>query len=442
MIRSGGKFMVTYFEEGYKIQTLFGKKVKVEKYLAEGGDSVLYIVEYNDEKRVLKWYKKAGLGGSIDTYYENIKRDVMRGAPSSEFLWPLDITERVSEEFGYIMDFVSSDYYDFSEYMRCNVKFKSFKSVVDVALHIVKAFNCLHNSGYVYREINDNSFLIAPEEGKVIISYSDSICLEGVDSDLMSKPRYTAPEIVFRKAKPDSNSDRYSMSVILYMLFCLSHPLEGKRYLGAALTPSLQEKIYGSEALFMMDSNNQSNGPHPIIHKNAIISWSCLPEYVQDIFQDAFSHKSLQNPKLRPKESDWIVVLTRFRSEIVSCSCGNEVFTQEGKPCRCEACGKMLSVPFRLTFRDYSIPAVKGTRIYRCQVGTCNVTDALMSVALVLKKKDNGILGIKNKSGNVWDVITPKGMTRKVSPNEVIPLKDGITIMCVETEASIKIQAN
>lgn len=434
--------MSEQLQNGFRVKTLFGGTAKVEKYLAEGGQGAVYVVEYNGEKKALKWYKKAGLGADPNAFYDNIKQNVMRGAPSTEFLWPLDITEWTDGTFGYIMDLRPAGYHEITEFMLCQVRFKSYKAIIDAALHIVTAFRILHNSGYAYQDLNDGNFFINPSSGDVLICDNDNVAPENTETGILGKPRYMAPEVVLKKNKPNSYSDRFSMSVILYILFCLNHPLEGKRYLVPALTPSLQEKLYGSEALFMMDPNDKSNGPHPVVHKNSIVVWPCLPEYMRTIFLEAFGQKAMQKPTARPKEKDWIAVLTRFRSEILTCSCGNEIFTQNGEPCKCDACGKKASIPFKLTFRDYSIPALKGSRIYRCQLGVCNEADALTPVAVVLEKKDTGALGIKNKSGKHWDAVTSKGTARKVSPDEVIPLKDRITFTCAGADDTIKIQAN
>ena len=429
-------------QNGFIIKTLFGGNAKVEKYLAEGGQGAVYVVDYNGKKKALKWYKKASLGEDPKAFYDNIKQNVMRGAPSAEFLWPQDVTEWTDGTFGYIMDLRPAGYHEITEFMLCQVRFKSYKAIIDAALHIVTAFRILHNSGYAYQDLNDGNFFINPVNGDVLICDNDNVAPENTETGILGKPRYMAPEIVLKKNKPNSYSDRFSMSVILYILFCLNHPLEGKRYLVPALTPSLQEKLYGSEALFMMDPNDQSNGPHPAIHKNSIMVWSCLPEYMRGIFLDAFGQKALQRPTARPKEKDWIAALTRFRSEIVPCSCGNEVFTDNGNSCKCDACGKLIKIPFKLTFRDYSIPAIKGSRIYRCQLGVCNEAEALTPVAVVLEKKDTGALGIKNKSGKRWDAVTSKGIARKVAPEEVIPLKDGITFTCAGANDTIQIRAN
>ena len=71
----------------------------------------------------------------------------------------------------------------------------------------------------------------------------------------------------------------------------------------------------------------------------------------------------------------------------------------------------------------------------------CNEDTALDPVALVVQKKDQpGVLGIRNMSGKTWNAITTKGVSRKVMPDEVIPLKDGITFTVFDH--TIKISQN
>lgn len=159
---------------------------------------------------------------------------------------------------------------------------------------------------------------------------------------------------------------------------------------------------------------------------------------MQKIFHTSFCQKAFEKPNARPREIDWLNVLTRFRSEIVACQCGNEIFTQQGEPCNCEACGCKADIPFRLELSRYSIPAVKDSRIYRCQLGVCDEKDALKPVAQVVQKKESGALGIRNKSGKRWDAITTKGTARKVAADEVIPLKDGIIFKTGDESITIK----
>ena len=144
----------------------------------------------------------------------------------------------------------------------------------------------------------------------------------------------------------------------------------------------------------------------------------------------------MTTPNARPKELDWIGALVRFRSEIVPCACGNEIFTQQGAPCHCDRCGKAANIPFRLEFPEYAIPGIAGARIYRCQAGTANADEALLPMGRVLSKGgDLNTLGLKNMSETSWDAITTKGTAKKVKPDEVIPLKDGI-VFTLKTSVS------
>lgn len=419
--------MSDVLENGFCVKTIKSKTVKVEKFLAEGGQGGVYIVDYNGQKKALKWYKKGCLGKNPGAFYENIKGNVERGAPSPEFLWPLDITEWMDGTFGYIMDLRPDGYYEITEYMLCDVRFKSYRAAIDASMHIVSAFRKLHNAGYSYQDLNDGNFFINPENGDVLICDNDNVAPDGTETGIIGKPRYMAPEIVLGN-KPNSRSDRFSMSVILYILFCLNHPLEGKRSLVPCLTPALQNKLYGSEPLFMMDRDDDSNGPHPVLHKNSKAVWNQFPDYIQEIFLKAFSQKAFQKPNARPKEVEWLKALARFRSEIVACQCGrNEVFTQQGEPRKCEKCGQKVDIRYKLELRDYSIPAIRGSRIYRFQLGVYNEEEALDIIARVVEKKDSGALGIRNVSNKKWDAVTTKGEAKKVAPEDVIPLKDGIT---------------
>ena len=434
-------------QKGTRLQTVLGEELIVETRLGEGGQGTVYKVSCNGESRALKWYKPSSLGRDRKAFYENIKNNVVKKSPSPEFLWPLDITNWEGDTFGYVMDHVPHGYYEVSEYLLRNVQMPSFKTAIDAALHIVSAFRILHNNGYSYQDLNDGNFFIEPRTGKVLICDNDNVAPNGTDTGILGKPRYMAPEIVLRQKMPDNLSDRFSMALILYRLFCLDHPLEGRRSLAPCLTPELQEKLYGSEALFMFDPDNADNAPDPVIHRNSLTMWQYLPDYIRGLFLKAFSQKSITTPNARPKELDWINALVRFRSEIVQCSCGNEIFTQQGAPCVCERCGKAAPILFRLEFPEYAVPGVAGARIYRCQAGTTNADEALMPMGQVLSKPgDPSVLGLKNKSGVSWDAVTTKGAAKKVKPDEVIPLKGGIQFT-IKASASdpgtqVKILAN
>ena len=452
---------------GTVIKTKYGGSIKVEKYLAEGGQGEVYVVACNGgkDKKALKWYKTAALGKDPHAFYENIEENIKRGSPDKAFLWPEDITEWVDGTFGYITELFPDNYYVLTEFMLCHVRFKSFRTVVDAALRIVSACYIIHNVGYTCQNLNDENIFIEPETGKVRIGGIDYVgpdggytaflempdaCInidingyfdyENYTRNLKGKTDYTAPEIIVGDVTPNSLSDRFSMAVLLFILFTNTHPLKGKRYMKPAMTLEDERILLGSDPLFIMDPDNGDNGPDPVAHASVLQIWPCLPDYIKQIFLRVFSQEALQNPMTRPTELDWLRVLTRFRSDIVQCSaCGNEVFTQDGRSCCCDACRKMVNIPFRLELEDYSIPAIRNSRIYRCQLGICNEGEALSPVAQVVEKVDQpGVYGLRNRSGFVWDAVTSEGAHYKVNPREVVRVKDGIRLEMMDAMVIIR----
>lgn len=439
-------FMSQILSKGFKIKTKLGRTITIKSYIAGGGQGDVYVIDYNGSDKALKWYKPNGMGKKPKAFYDNIENNVMRGAPSTEFLWPIDVTEWVNGVFGYVMELRPKGFYELNHFMLKHVSFKNYKTMIDAALHIVSAFRILHNLGYSYQDLNDGNFFINPENGKVLICDNDNVAPNGTETGILGKPRYMAPEIVMEKKKPDNLTDRFSMSIILFILFCFNHPLEGKKSLTACLTPELQKKLYGEEAVFMMDPNDKSNAPNRVVHGNTLLVWPCLPEHIREIFTQAFSKQSLTNGNHRPKEIDWIKALVRFRSEIVACpSCHNkgkynDIFTSQGRSCKCDCCGTELFIPYRLEFSEYSVPALYDSRIYRCQLGPCNADEALTPVARIAFNDPDkpNVLSIKNLTDYSWNATTPSGKERYVRPKECIPLIDGIKFSIKNAEIVIR----
>lgn len=418
------------FEAGKVIMTDFGTPITIEKYLASGGQGDVYIVDYNGEKKVLKWYKPQALRDE-DAFYKNLKRNVEKGSPDKAFLWPEAITEKTEGSFGYVMDLRPDGYYELSRILASEkYNFSSFKAAAEACIRIVSAFRILHNNGYSYQDLNDGNFFINPETGDVLICDNDNVAPNGTNTGILGKPRYMAPEIVVGKGKvlPNTQSDRYSLAAILFLILFTSHPLEGRRWLEApCMTDAVAEKLYGSDPLFIYDPDNSDNAPVRNIHTSVMNRWSFMPQYLKDVFLSAFSQQGLKDPNRRVREFDWLKVLVRFRSDIVKCSCGNEVFIQNAATTPCDECGKPVVVNNTIRLPEYSITAAKGSRVYRCQLGTCDADDALNPVAVVVSGQ-GGALGIKNKTANILDALTPSGKQKQVKPDDVVPFKPGIRI--------------
>lgn len=423
-----------YLPVGTKIRTISGKVIEIVKKLGEGGQGVVYYVKYDGQPKALKWYKTTFIKNAKapNKFYDNIKRNIEKGAPSKEFLWPLDITGWSGGTFGYIMNLRPQGYYDISDFLLCKVRIKDFKTLCDAALHIVSAFNILHLKGFAYQDLNDGNFFINPTTGDVLICDNDNVAPDGTNSGIVGKPRFIAPEVVTGASMPNNFSDRFSMALILFMLLCHVHPFEGRRSCGTA-TPEMQAKLYGSDALFVMDRNDRSNCCVPQIHAGALMLWPLMPEYIKALFYRSFTREEgLNNVMSRPSEFDWIEAFARFRSDLVDCpKCKGEIFLSGGKTTLCDekGCGHRVAVPFEISNTRYSIPGLPGSRIYRCLISRCNPEEALNPVGVIVANPQNPRqLGLRNISKSSWDATTPSGAKKTVQPQDVVPLISGISI--------------
>ncbi len=431
---------MSLFQVGDTIPTKSGFPVKIQKYLASGGQGDVYMVEYKGEKKALKWYKPSVLKNPRK-FYENLQNNAKKGSPDKAFLWPIAVTEEYDNSFGYVMDLRPEGYYELVDYALAKVRFSSFKGAVEACIRIVTAFRSLHNSGYCYQDMNDGNFFINPKTGDVLICDCDNVSPNNTDTFIMGTPRYMAPEVVLGLGKPNTQTDRFSMAIVLFMILCMNHPLEGEHWLVPCLSPELEKKLYASGALFIYDKDDASNRPVKGIHNNCIMCWGYMPTYVQEAFLAAFSQDAIRNPAKRLREVDWLKVLVRFQSDIVRCPhCQNEVFIINAADTKCDGCGKVLKVLHTLELTDYSITAAKGTRVYRCQLNrSCNANDALDRIGLVIAKPDDpNILGIRNMTEAIFTVTTPSGKIKQVKPGEVVPLNSGISIQTLD-DKEIKI---
>ena len=429
-------------EKGQALKTTAGVRIVVEELLGEGGQGEVYRVDYNGEKKALKWYKPEALRDPI-LFYDNLKNNVAKGSPDRAFLWPEAVTEYSGGTFGYVMGLKPEGYYELSKILgsrKCN--FVSFKAAAEACIRIVSAFRILHNNGYSYQDLNDGNFFINPQTGDVLISDNDNVAKNGTHTGILGKPRYMAPEIVNGKGSvlPDTQSDRYSLACILFLILFTNHPLEGSRWVMATcMTDEFAEKLYGKAPLFIFDPNDRGNAPVRNIQVGVLQRWIYMPEYLKSKFVAAFSQEALKNPGKRLRELDWLQVLVRFRSDIVRCVCGNEVFIQNAATTKCDACGKPVAITHTIGLPGYSITAAGGSRVYRCMLGTCNADEALRPVACVVTRKDKpGVMGFRNMSGLILNATTPSGKPKQIHPDEIIPFIPGIVIEAFEKKIELK----
>lgn len=412
-----------------------GRTATIVKELGRGGQGIVYLVEVCGEKKALKWY----LNAPDDKFYRNLEHNIASGAPSDAFLWPEYLTEKQQGSYGYIMKLRPQNYYEFGNFLLAKVSFKSFTAMLSAAMKICDGFMMLHRFGYSYQDLNDGNFFIDPQIGDVLICDNDNVMPQGEKSGIMGKARYMAPEIV-AGGIPDKYSDRFSLSVILFMLFYANHPFEGSKVVACpCMTESYEKRFYGSEALFIYDPTDKSNLPVRGIHQNVIRRWPVLPQLLRDTFIEEFSQDKLKNPSTRMIEQNWEKIISAVRDSLVVCHhCGEETFVNTANTSdKCMNCGKDVDLSKRLIVNNRSLPLTDKTTIY---IDNDNTPDGVVTT------DSNGFMLVKNVSTETWTVETPSGKVKTVAPQEILPVKAGLKItFCVHTvpyKAEIKIMSN
>lgn len=429
------------------LKTISGEEILVKEVLGEGGQGIVYKVLYQDKECALKWYSK-GVGDSTEQFYENIKRNIQKGSPAPTFLWPIALTQiQDGKFFGYVMNLRKEEYKDFDLFLLNRVQFKSFTAIVNAALQITASFRKLHNLGLSYQDLNDGNFFINPESGDILICDNDNIAPDGWNLGIQGKPKYMAPEVVNSTKLPDTFSDRFSLAVVLFMLLCKSHPLDGLKD-NNHIDPAKNEmNLYCLDPVFIFDPDNETNRPNPEIHRNALLFWQIYPEHIQNLFIKAFSNELMQNNgngrEDRIMEKTWLKELSLLRSEIATCPyCGEETFfdTQQEK-CQCINCDKTFDRPPVLRLRNGDVILQPGRNIFQYQIDD-SVEIAMESLGdasgeVIQNKNNPSIWGLKNLGKKPWVKHTPQGKEEVCETGKVIPLARGLKILFGTAEGEI-----
>ena len=404
---------------GESVSLTNGAQAKIVKELGRGGQGIVYLVEVNGQNMALKWY----FNNMGDWFYRNLEENVTKGAPSEAFLWPEYLTTKQKGTYGYIMKLRPQGYHEFGQYLLARAKFKSFEAMVNAAMKICEGFKALHLSGLSYQDLNDGNFFIHPDTGDVLICDNDNVAPEGVSSGILGKARYMAPEVVTGKAMPSKQTDRYSLSVVLFLLFYANHPLEGARVLACpCMTEKYEKQFYGSEPIFIYDKVNANNRPVRGVHNNVLRRWNAFPAILRETFTQEFSCECLSDPNKRKLERQWQNVIQKIRDMLVVCpECKDETFVEDANTPKCMCCGKPFNIAGTLQINDRKVLLTPNTKVY---VDMDNKPD----IQVINVPGDRYPIQLRNITTNNWVVETPSGKIRSVEPNMSMPVKAGLKV--------------
>ena len=396
-----------------------GQTATVLRVLGQGGQGTVYEVNLNGKKMALKWYTHPAYTTNAN-FYHNLETNIRIGSPSAAFLWPEYLTQVQYGSFGYIMPLRGKNYMEFSQFLLAKTRFASLKALFSAAINICNAFKALHSKGLSYQDLNDGNFFLCPKTGDVLICDNDNVIFHGANLGVAGKTRYMAPEVVAGEL-PNTYTDRFSLTIILFLLLYGNHPFEGERVLAQpCMRESDEKRFFGSDMIFIYNPTNATNRPVHGVHTNVLRRWNVFPAVLRNQFIEEFSHEKLYaNPQSRFIEAEWVRLLQIVQDHIAICPhCHQETFVDDQTSVRCASCGTLLQVKARLMLEGRHLPLVAGNQY---DLGEGIKFDAVLSTT------DN-LLWLRNTSKHTWQVTTTKGEQRPLAPKALMPAKSGIHI--------------
>jgi serine/threonine protein kinase len=323
-----------------------------------------------------------------------------------------------------------------------------FRALATVGLELSHSFLQLHARGLCYRDISFGNAFFDPDTGEVLICDNDNVAVDNQDKGgIYGTPRFMAPEIVRGDAVPSSQTDLFSLSVLLFYMFMMHHPLEGKKESSIkCLDLSAMRKLYGTEPLFIFDPDDNANAPDPAYQKNALVFWAIYPKFLREIFTKAFTD-GLRDPLHgRVRESNWRTVMVRLRDCIIYCGhCKAENFydadahtSPTSGQSSCWSCRRQLHPPPRLRIARSEVMLNHNAHLFPHHVDDERKYDFTQPLATVTPHPtEPNVWGLKNLSRQNWSATNTRGEVKDVAPGRSVTLAMGTRINFGRAEGEI-----
>lgn len=440
--------MYQILEPGQIVQTeTKGLPCTVERFLGGGGQGEVYRAVLGGQPVALKWYFPYWATREQRAALETLLRI---GPPNEKFLWPIELAS--SEDvlgFGYIMPLREPRFKGLDDLMKRRIE-PDFRALAMAGLGLSHSFLELHALGLCYRDISFGNVFFDPESGDVRICDNDNVTVNGEDEGgILGTPRFMAPEVVRGDCLPNTHTDLFSLAVLLFYMFMMHHPLEGKKELEIhCFDLPAMTKLYGTEPLFIFDPDDDANQPIPGDHDNALVFWPIYPQFLRDLFTQAFTKGLRDSQNGRVRESEWRAAMVRLRDSIIYCGrCGAENFydvhalkASGGKPGSCWSCRRDVRLPPRIRIGKNIVMLNHDTQLFPHHVDDRRMYEFERPIAAVTQHpKDPNVWGLKNLSDEKWVATSADGIVSDVAPGRSARLAVDLIVNFGKKEGQVRL---
>jgi serine/threonine protein kinase len=353
-------------------------------------------------------------------------------------------------DFGYIMPLRDARFRGIADLMKRRID-PSFRALATAGFSLAHSFLHLHSQGLCYRDISFGNIFFDPSTGEIAICDNDNVTVDGDRGvGILGTPRFMAPEVVRGDSLPSTQTDLFSLAVLLFYLFLVHHPLEGRRELAIhSFDLPAMTKLYGTHPLFIFDPADPSNAPVAGHHDNAILSWPIYPQFLRELFTRAFTQGLHDSDHGRVREGEWRAAMIRLRDSVLYCrSCSAENFydvdalrASGGAALSCWSCHASIQMPYRLRVGRALIMLNHDTRLFPHHLDEQRPNDFSQPVAEVTVHPQHAdIWGLKNLSEQKWSFSSGADpRPSEVLPGRSLRLDNGMRINFGKLEGEVRI---
>lgn len=419
-----------------------GRRARIERLIGEGGQGTVFEVSLDDgsEPEALKWYFPGTGTTQQRSAIEGLTR---RGAPKSSFLWPTEVVDVPDlPAFGYLMPLRPAKYVTLASLLKGRVEVRS-RIRTTLCRDLAHSFLNLHSQGLCYRDISFANIFLDPSTGRALICDNDNVAIDdGSPSPVLGTRKFMAPEIVRGEAEPSTITDLWSLSVLLFYILVVGHPLLGKRELEFESWDETTEiEMFGQAPIFVFHPSDERNRPDPRHHGPMTANWLTLTTRVRELFTTTFTDGVFDRHK-RVRESIWQRSMARLEDSIMLCSrCGAENFHDpkaDGQTCW--ACARPLAPPMKMVFSDGRWVVINdATKLWNHHVARVPSYDFETPVAEIVRHPERKVWGLRNLSHEAWHAVPPESDAVVVEPGRTFGLVPGTVFRFPESEATLEV---
>lgn len=411
------------------------KGLEIVKKLAEGGQGTVYVAKKNGKTHALKLYhQKDATADQREIIQSLVNSGVPAKKHASRFAWPEALIEwPEGNTFGYLMPLIdTSKYISLKDVESGRVPHPGYGVMIQVCRWLAELFRTMHIEGHCYRDPSKDNFLFSPKTGDVIICDNDNIIIDKLDlGNIGGTTPFMAPEVILGKSKPSTVTDQHSLAVLMFCLLCGGNPFHGKmEYHIKVMDMMASRYLYGQKPVFIFHPTDSGNRL-PDVQEYKVVEkrWKVLPSHIKDLFVKAFT-VGLHNPSARVTDLEWGHALSLMLGMRHLCVCRAENFwdpaAENQQPCW--NCGREVSYPGKLYFKDKSVTAMlikPGHQVSTLHFG--DKSNPTLVGTMEADATDSSMVVLRNKTTETWTA-NFGGQRVEVPPQRAIPLLSGATI--------------